>query len=112
MIIYVHIGACFVAITRSSGVSKKLIVAVAFGVSLRFVCTIGLAIGMFLWWIQIHNQQVFFDVNGMYAISLDNQFNNLVLSVRIEFCLSTILDCCVKYEKFSYFMMGYMTRYL
>jgi len=31
-----------------SGVSKKNVVVVAFGVSLGFVCTIGLAIGIFL----------------------------------------------------------------
>ena len=44
-----------------------------------------------------------FDVNGIYAISLDGHFTILLLSV-IYFCLWTIFVLCVKSEKFSYFI--------
>lgn len=54
------------ALPPPSGVPKKHAVAVAFGASLGFVCTIGFAIGIFLWWRQRHNQQVFFDVNEQH----------------------------------------------
>ena len=77
MIIYMHIGTCSATTTMPSRVSKKHTADVAFGASLGFVCAIGFAIGILLWWRHRHNQQVFFDVNGMYAIFLDDQFSNL-----------------------------------
>ena len=43
--------------------------------------------------------------NGMYAISLDGQFTNLVISVT-QFFSTTILVFCVKSEQFSYFVYG------
>jgi hypothetical protein len=49
--------------------------------------------------VEIETQSTsFFYVNDMYVISLDGQFTHLVLDVRIQFSLSTILDCCVKVE--------------
>lgn len=53
-------------ILAPSGVSRKHPMPVALGATLGFLGAIGLAIGIFLWWRQRHNQQVFFDVNEQH----------------------------------------------
>ncbi|XP_042502848.1 protein NSP-INTERACTING KINASE 1-like [Macadamia integrifolia] len=45
---------------------KSQKVAVAFGSSLGCICLLILAFGLFLWWRQRHNQQIFLDVNDQH----------------------------------------------
>ncbi|KAK1272417.1 Protein NSP-INTERACTING KINASE 1 [Acorus gramineus] len=50
----------------NAGKSKSHKVALAFGVSIGCVCLLILAFGLFLWWRQKHNQQIFFDVSDQH----------------------------------------------
>ncbi|XP_057822660.2 protein NSP-INTERACTING KINASE 2 isoform X2 [Cryptomeria japonica] len=56
----------FTVNSSEAGDSRKHKVAVSFGVSLGFLCVMAVGIGLFLWWRQRHNQQVFFDVNEQH----------------------------------------------
>lgn len=46
--------------------SKNNKVALAFGTSLGCICLLIVGVGLLLWWRQQHNQQMFFDVNGLW----------------------------------------------
>ncbi|KAK1296200.1 Protein NSP-INTERACTING KINASE 1 [Acorus calamus] len=50
----------------NAGKSKSHKVALAFGLSIGCVCLLILAFGLFLWWRQKHNQQIFFDVSDQH----------------------------------------------
>ncbi|KAK1310925.1 Protein NSP-INTERACTING KINASE 1 [Acorus calamus] len=50
----------------NGGKSKSHKVVLAFGLSIGCVCLLILAFGIFLWWRQKHNQQIFFDVSDQH----------------------------------------------
>ncbi|PPD67698.1 hypothetical protein GOBAR_DD35422 [Gossypium barbadense] len=52
--------------SQPSGRPKSHKIVLAFGSSLGCICLLVLGFGLFLWWRQRHNQQIFFDVNEQH----------------------------------------------
>jgi hypothetical protein len=61
-----------------AGGSRNHKMAIAVGSSVGTVSLIFIAVGLFLWWRQRHNQNTFFDVKGLILLSLLLAQNNLI----------------------------------